>query len=66
MATTERLKGIGLEQFKNPTELSDIKIKYGAHGERVFYGHKVILCKEARWFKAAFTGAFKVRLSVST
>ncbi|KAF2649986.1 hypothetical protein K491DRAFT_573422, partial [Lophiostoma macrostomum CBS 122681] len=46
-------------RYKNSKTLSDITIKYGTNGERIFYGHKIILCKYSRWFQAAFTGNFK-------
>lgn len=42
--------------YCNNPSLSDITIKFSG---RVFYGHKVILSSQSKWFQAAFRNGFK-------
>ncbi|CAI6340733.1 unnamed protein product [Periconia digitata] len=44
----------GMEAFENSQVLSDVVIRYGAEGERVFYGHQVVLAAQSPWFHEAF------------
>ncbi|KAH7081345.1 hypothetical protein BKA63DRAFT_599696 [Paraphoma chrysanthemicola] len=46
------------DRYYDSQTLSDILIRYGNHGERTFFGHKLLLATKARWFEAAFTGGF--------
>ena len=50
-------------RFCNSTTLSDVTIRFGVNGERVFYGHKLLLAGRSSYFKAAFTGNFAVSKS---
>jgi hypothetical protein len=48
-------------RYCNSQSLSDITIRYGDQGERVFYGHKIVLSSEITWFQTVFNSGFKVR-----
>ncbi|KAI4684069.1 hypothetical protein J4E81_009232 [Alternaria sp. BMP 2799] len=49
---------LGLKDFSDSKVLSDITIRYGAIGERIFDAHRIVLSSKSYWFKAAFTGGF--------
>jgi hypothetical protein len=44
--------------YKNP-KLSDITIKYGANGTKVFHGPRLVLCNLSEWFRSSLCGGFK-------
>ncbi|KAF2134684.1 hypothetical protein P153DRAFT_427340 [Dothidotthia symphoricarpi CBS 119687] len=46
---------LGYARYCDVKALSDITVRYGQEGERVFYGHRIMLCSVSRWFQAAFT-----------
>lgn len=56
-AATTIVRKIDVSSYYNSKSLSDITIRYG---DRVFYGHRILLCGFSHWFRAAFTGEFKV------
>ncbi|KAI4931170.1 hypothetical protein J4E85_003759 [Alternaria conjuncta] len=49
---------LGLKDFSDSKILSDITIRYGPIGERIFEAHRIVLSSKSYWFKAAFTGGF--------
>jgi hypothetical protein len=44
--------------YQNPN-FSDIAIKYGANGTKVFHGHGLVLCNSSDWFHSSLYGGFK-------
>ncbi|KAF2113928.1 hypothetical protein BDV96DRAFT_577304 [Lophiotrema nucula] len=51
--------GSGYKQYFNSPTLSDITLRYGPNGEYTVYAHKIVLCSQSSWFRAALTGNFK-------
>ncbi|KAH7115866.1 hypothetical protein B0J11DRAFT_571642 [Dendryphion nanum] len=52
---------LNYKQYYNNPVYSDITIRYGLKGERIFYGHKIVLASHSRWFVAALEGNFRER-----
>ncbi|KAF2868183.1 BTB/POZ protein [Massariosphaeria phaeospora] len=50
---------LGFDWYCNSKEFSDVTIRFGAQGERVFHAHKVVLCARSHWFRAALSGNFQ-------
>ncbi|CAI6340728.1 unnamed protein product [Periconia digitata] len=44
--------------FANDPMLSDVRIRYGDAGERVFHGHRILFATQSEWFRAATCGNF--------
>ncbi|KAF2631478.1 hypothetical protein BU25DRAFT_189403 [Macroventuria anomochaeta] len=45
---------IGLHQWENNEQLSDVVVRFGDHPEDVFHGHKAILSSWSFWFRNDF------------